>query len=418
MTFVQKAVIGSKPVTERKNFIWNMIGSTLFAAVSMCLSFVVIRVMGENLGGVFSIAITISQMMQFIAYYETRTFQVTDVNSKYQFGEYKAAKLLLALFMIAASVIYIWVREGSFADKALVILLMCVYRMIDGYADLYEGSFQKDGRLDLTGKSQAFRTVLSAGVMVIALCLTKQLVLSIVLAIAAAFAGLFLFDIHIMRLFHKLTPLFHKEKVWGILKECFPLFLGSFLWTYILSAGRIAIDGNMASNFQSYYQMLFLPVNIVNLCATFVMKPLLPRLAESYSRKEWKEFRGLVGKITAVIAGFTVLCMVLAFFLGIPVLSLLSGCDLQEYREILVFLMLAGGINSLAYFMYYILTVMRNNKGVFTGYVTAAVLTVVISGQMVQRSGIAGAAGSFFITVLYLMLIFLAFIAVELKKQK
>ena len=68
--------------------------------------------------------------------------------------------------------------------------------------------------------------------------------------------------------------------------------------------------------------------------------------------------------------------------------------------------------------MYYILTVMRNNKGVFTGYVTAAVLTVVISGQMVQRSGIAGAAGSFFITVLYLMLIFLAFIAVELKKQK
>ena len=231
MTFVQKAVIGSKPVTERKNFIWNMIGSTLFAAVSMCLSFVVIRVMGENLGGVFSIAITISQMMQFIAYYETRTFQVTDVNSKYQFGEYKAAKLLLALFMIAASVIYIWVREGSFADKALVILLMCVYRMIDGYADLYEGSFQKDGRLDLTGKSQAFRTVLSAGVMVIALCLTKQLVLSIVLAIAAAFAGLFLFDIHIMRLFHKLTPLFHKEKVWGILKECFPLFLGSFLWT-------------------------------------------------------------------------------------------------------------------------------------------------------------------------------------------
>ena len=44
--------------------------------------------------------------------------------------------------------------------------------------DLYEGTFQKDGRLDLTGKSQAFRTVMSVTVMLVVLIITKNMIFS------------------------------------------------------------------------------------------------------------------------------------------------------------------------------------------------------------------------------------------------
>ena len=79
-----------RKTTEKKNFMWNMMGSTIFAAASMLLSLIVIRVMGEDEGGIFAIAITVAQMLAFIEYYETRTFLVTDVKNLYNFGQYKA----------------------------------------------------------------------------------------------------------------------------------------------------------------------------------------------------------------------------------------------------------------------------------------------------------------------------------------
>lgn len=407
MRGLQKVIIGKGETTEHKNFVWNMIGSSIFAAMSMILSFFVIRVMGENQGGIFAIAITISQMMAFIAYYETRTYQVTDVNQTYQFGEYKATKLVLCIIMMIACVFYMWFREGTFGEKTAVILLMCVYRMIDGYADLYEGTFQQDGKLYLTGKSQAFRTILSSGALMISLIITHQLILSILIAIIAAIIGLYMFDVSIMKYFREIKPVFLWRKNIEIVKECFPLFVGSFLWTYILSASRIAIDSNMANNYQSYYQTLFIPISVINLCATFVMKPVLPSLAESYNDKRMDDFYKIILKIVFLILGFTVLCMLGAYLIGIPILSLLSGCNLEIYKKVLVFLMLSGGINSLSYLMYYVLTVMRFRAGIFMGYVSAAILANVISNWFVKRSGIAGAATSFFVTVVYLLIFFL-----------
>lgn len=417
MNKIQKLIIGEMKTTERKNFIWNMLGSAIFATVSMLLSFFVIRVLGAEKGGIFSIAITISQMMAFIAYYETRTYQVTDVKNMFRFGEYKATKLLLCVIMMIVCVIYMWMRERSFNEKTWVVLLMCAYRMIDGYADLYEGTFQNDGRLDLAGKSQTFRTILSAGVFIVSMLVTKQLIFSLILAIVAAVLGLYLFDIAIMKYFRKIHTEASRKGVLGILKSCFPLFVGSFLWTYILSAGRIAIDSNLPNNYQSYYQILFMPISVINLCATFIMKPMLPKLAETYSKKEYGDFRKQIRNIALVIIGFTVICMLGAYLLGIPVLSWLSNCELKPYRKLLVFLMLAGGVNSLAYMMYYVLTVMRCTKGIFVGYTSTACLVAVISDLFVKRIGIEGAALGFFVSVFYLLVIFGIFFEIILRKN-
>ena len=45
-----------------------MVGSGIFSFVSMALSLCVIQIAGEKVGGVFSIAVTISQMMLYIAF--------------------------------------------------------------------------------------------------------------------------------------------------------------------------------------------------------------------------------------------------------------------------------------------------------------------------------------------------------------
>lgn len=423
-TFV-KLVVGDKPASDKKNFIWNMAGSGIYSFISMFLSIIVIRIMGEKMGGVFSIAITISQMLLYIAYFELRTFQVTDVEHRYSFAQYHGAKIVTCILMMAASVVYIGL-QGYGMEKALIVFLMCIYRMIDGYADLYEGQFQLNNRLYLAGESMGFRSMISSAFFVGALILLKMnstfstekiMIIALCIAIVVAFVGLWAFDLLIEGSFGEIGPSFEWKVIGKILVECFPLFVGAFLWVYILSASRIAIDSNMADEYQAYYQTLFMPVSIINLFATFFFRPALTPLSEFYSKRDKEAFLKKIMGLIIIIVVFTVICMAGAYLLGIPVLSAMSGCDLSEYRMVLVFLMVAGGLNSASFFLYYILTIMRKPKSVLIGYISAALLSLVISSLLVQKMEIWGAALSFFITVGYLCAVFSVMIVVHCRRD-
>lgn len=392
--------------SERKNFIWNMVGSMIFSAASMILSLLIIKIVGENDGGVFAIAITVAQMLAFIEYYETRTFQVTDIQKIYKFGHYKATKQVLLLVSLVVSLFYSMIKSKMNIYKCVVIFLMCIYRLIDAYADLYEGAFQKDGRLDLTGKSQAFRTILSVTALLLSLLITGNMILSIVVAITFALVGLFIFDTLPMKMFRSTKINWDRKYIEGILKSCFPLFIGSFLWSYILSASRIAVDAKMASNYSAYFQTLFMPVSIVNLFATFVMKPALTKLTDEYFGINKKHFVASIMKIVIMIIIFTIVCVMGAWVLGIPILQFLTGTKLMQYRIILILLMFAGGINALAYFGYYVLTIMRKSYCIIGGYMVSAIVAKIVNDLLVVEFGIGGAAVGFLISVLVLLIIF------------
>ena len=56
-------ILGDGTNQVRKNIIWNMIGSLLFALASILLFAVAARATGEYYGGIFSIAFTTGQML-------------------------------------------------------------------------------------------------------------------------------------------------------------------------------------------------------------------------------------------------------------------------------------------------------------------------------------------------------------------
>lgn len=413
---IKEKVLKKEP-TEQQGFLWNMIGSGIYALSSMILSLFVIKIVGAELGGAFSIALTLSQMLVYIAYFEMRNFQITDTQNKFAFSEYHATKIVLCTLMLIVSIGYTLIK-GYDLDKAIVIILVCVSRLFDGYADVYEAQFQKDGRLDLAGKSLTYRTILVVMGLLLSLFVTKNLIFSLVIADIMAAIGIVLFDILVMGIFKEITCTWNLGRIKEIVVACFPLFVGVFCWSYILSASRIAIDGNMSSEYQSYYQIIFLPVSVVNLFAGFLFRPMLPKLAVDYNLKKYKRFCVSIGKGMIGIIGITVVCMFGAWLLGIPVLSVLSGCDLSPYKGILVFLIFAGGFNAIAFTMYYVLTIMRYTKGILIGYVFAALLAAGISSPMVIRWGIPGAAASYFLVVVVLSLLFSVFICKKMMENR
>lgn len=409
---IKQWIIGKETPSDKKLFLWNMIGSSIYALASLILTYMTIRVIGDKEGGIFAIALTLAQMFIYIAYYEMRNYQVTDAKERYEFKNYHAVKIVNCVAMMVIVLVYCLIKRYDFY-KYLIVMLVCFYRMLDGYADVYEAEFHAKNRLDLAGKSMAFRTLISVGMYFIVLIATHNLILSVVAAIVSGLLGIWMFNIWIFGCVGKIQLSFEKESFMGILKDCFPLFLGMFLWTYLLSASRIAVDDVMSSEYQSYYQVLFLPVSVINLLAGFLIRPSLIELTKLHDNGEKKVFWNKIARMLVLLIGFTMICMLGAYLIGIPVLNILVGCDLSEYRGLFVFLILAGGFNAIAYLLYYVLTIFRSGKSILTGYIAASVVAYFISPLMVRKMELWGAGCSYLISILVLLILFVIFILLE-----
>lgn len=412
-----KGLLLGKGTSVKKDFFWNMMGSGVFSLASMLLTYLTIRMIGEDGGGIFSIAITLSQMFAYIVYYETRNYQITDVKDEFHFSDYYMLKIVNSVLMMVVCIGYVAIKQYDLS-KVAVVLLVCVYRLIDGFADVFESQFQKKGRLDIAGKSLTFRTILSVLAYFIALGITKDLILSVIIAIVFAIIGMFIFDILIFKGFGSLKFHFQFSRLVQVWKACFPLFIGTFLWTYLLSASRIAVDDCMASKYQAYYQVLFMPVSVINLFAGFIFRPMLMELARLNDQGKGKEFWLKIGKMIGFIMIFTLACMVGAYLVGVQILGVMVNCNLDAYRGVLTLLIFAGGFNAVAVALYYVLTIFRGRISIIVGYVVASITAYIISPIMVRAKGLSGGAWSYFIAVLVLSIIFVICILIMQNKKK
>ena len=402
---------------EKSDFLWNMIGSLVYAMSTVFMSYLTIRIVGEEKGGIFAIALTISQMLVYFGYFEMRNYQVTASKNKYTFRQYFTTKIFTCFIMLLVSFGYVFFK-GYDSEKTAIVLLVCVLKLIDAFADVYESQFHKDGYLYLAGKSMCHRTLIMMVVYFVMLVVTNNLIMTMIVSDLVAVVCVWFFDIRVYKKYGDKIYLCDFKTVMEIVKNCFPLFLGVFLWAYILSAPRLAVDKYMTNEYQSYYQAIFLPVSVINLFAGFLFRPMLITLTDLHEKRDFCKFFTIIMKMLGCLTGITVVCLLGAYLLGIPVLSLVTGCDLAPYRGLLVFTIAAGGINAVAFVLYYILTIFRTKKLIMTGYILSAVSIYFLSEELVKKSELFGASMSFFVAVCILGLFFAGSICAYVVKVK
>lgn len=415
MEALSRLIIGKdKENTEKRNIVWNMVGSFLYAFASMVLSIAVVQIAGEDAGGIFTFAFsTFGQHMFMVAYFGIRPFQITDTGNKYSFGEY----LSLRLFTCAAAMLiglgYVVINNYTF-EKAATVFLMVAYKVIDALADTYEAEFQRSGRLYLTGKSNAFRTVISVSVFLTVLASTKALVTASVAAVAAQILGFLIFDVLVIRELPNIDWKANKSRTVQLLKDNTLLFFSVILDFYIFSASKYAIEGCMADKDLAIYGAIFMPTSVINLVAGFVIRPYMTKMSLSWELSELKRFTGIIGRLAAVIGALTVLALGCAWFLGIPVLSLLYSnisYALADCRPAFMLIIFGGALNAYMNLFYYALIIMKMQKVIFGVYGVVAVMAVLISTPFVQWSGIFGGALAYMLLTAALMALFGVFVA-------
>ena len=414
---------------ERQNVLWNVAGSFCYAFASMVLSFFVMRLAGEEDGGIFSFGFsTLGQQLFIVAYFGIRPFQITDGKGQFSFGDYlrhRKVTSLLALLAAAAYLGLLAIGQRYTPYKAAVLLLLVFYKVVDGYADVYESEFQRRGCLYLTGKSNFFRTIASVGVFLITLAATKSLAAAAIGAAAAQLLGLWLFDLVILPAIDGVDWEAKAGQGRRLTQAAGLLFLSAFLDFYVFSAAKYAIDARLTDADSGYFNLIFMPTSVIYLVANFVIRPFLTRLTDLWENRQFGDFRACLCRIGGIIGGLTVLAVAGTallgnFVLGIMEMLLGAGYAGSLTRYLLPFglIVLGGGFYALANLMYYALVIMRRQKMIFAVYLLAAVLAFFVSERFVVWQGILGAAVCYLVLMAGLMTGFFACMVFSYNRER
>ena len=410
---------------EKQDIVWNMVGSFCYAFASMVLSFLVMRLAGEDKGGIFAFGYsTFGQQMFILAYFGIRPFQITDRGGDYRFGDYLRHRYVTCGAAVAAGLGYLMIA-GYTAEKSAVVFLLVCYKVADGFADVYESEFQRNGSLHLTGKSNTFRTCLSVGMFLTILVGSGSLTAACFGAVAAQAVGILLFDAVILRHLKGVDYKWSPERLVPLTKETGLLFVSVFLDFYVFSAAKYAIDANLDDGASGYFNMIFMPTSVINLASGFVIRPVLTDLTDAWNKKDLKRFSGKLVSICRVIGALSILALVLAAGLGRPVLWILERIlgtayegRLTVYHLPFVLIVLGGAWYAFLNLHYYALVIMRKQKVIFGIYAVLTGLAAVLAPAMVRRSGISGAAMAYLILMVIMAAGFILWTWAGIRKKR
>ena len=393
--------------SRRYGSLWNALGSTMYGFNSFLLLTSVNRFLGVEMSGVFGIAFTTAQLLWIVGIFGVGQFQMTDYHEQFSYYVYLKTKIITSVLMGVCALLACLALSFS-KEKTLLTLLLTVYMMAHSVSDLFQNRFFQLDRLDLSGKCLFFRTLFSLVCFAAALWATRNLYVSTAVLALANITAIFLFSYFPCRSFLPSPSSAAKSEVVSLLKTCFPLFISLFLMNFLMQLPKYAIEKQCADDIQGIFNMIFMPAQVINLVSSFVYRPMLKSLSDAITQRDFHKSAYLIGRQLAIIFLFTLAACIGSEICGVEVLGLLYSADLSGQSTPLLFVVIGGGLFAVCQLIYYIVLILRKQVLIFYNYTACLVISFFICPLLVRKSGITGAALSFALMQLVIIVLYCA----------
>ena len=159
-----------------------------------------------------------------------------------------------------------------------------------------------------------------------------------------------------------------------------------------------------------------MPATIISLAVQYLLQPILNSMANFYAQGMKKEFNGLVLKAILLIFVFGIVCLIGAFLLGVPILSLLYGIDISSYKTLLMLIIAGGVLYSFSTLLSAALTTIRYTFIQFIVFSITSIFTFFFSRLLIQSLSIYGASLAYLVTMIFQFSLYIGIYLIILKR--
>ena len=386
----------------RKNTIWNIIGTTINAFSSLFFMIIVTRVNGVFDAGIFTFAFSTATMFNIIGVYAGRIYQVTD-NDNNTNKDYFISRIISCGLMLIISLLFVKIRNYN-GVKALIIIIVCIWKLLEAAADVIYAYFQKDDELYKVGISLTIKNILGLFFFLIVDLLTKDVLFSCLAFVCIYIFLLLFYDCRKLKSMNILNEKWSVEDIKKIYINGFATFCTTFLKMYLINASKYSIDSLTSDDIQAIFGIIIMPATVMILIAQFIIHPFLLFINQKIKEKNYADLSKIIIKMSAFICIIGIIAVIGCHFVGIFVFKLIYGLNLEKYKICLDIILIGAIFYALTSIINTVLIAMRHTVVQMIVYAIISIISLFSSYYLVLKKGIFGAS------INYLFVMFLSFI--------
>jgi O-antigen/teichoic acid export membrane protein len=374
-----------------KSVIWNTLGNIVYYASQYVLLILVVRLSGNYASGLLSTAMSIAAICISFSNYGMRSFQISDFAHRYNDKTYLQSRRLTVGAAGLGCCIFAFAISYT-AEQRWVILLYTAARLSEGYIDVWHGYLQKKDRMDLVGLLFGLRGLLTIGGFWLGLWLTNSLVITMAILAVLSWICVFAADVPPSRRAADFAAP-AAGTVWMLLWECAPLAVYSFLNSSIGSVVKLYCERISGTEIFGCFNNVFAPVQIIQVGAMYIFAPFMMMFARAWEKKQKTEYLRAFAIACGAMPVLWICGALGAWLVGPPALEILyAGKGIGQYTFLLQPAVVAAVTNIFVSILCYLLSMMREMKGLIAGNVAGILAAFLLSAPMIETMGVAGAA--------------------------
>lgn len=381
---------------QKKDYIWNSIGSFLQSAISPILLIVITRLNGVGDSGLFSFAMSLSVVFWAISLWGGRTYQVSDVKKEFSSGDYIVVRFISSLIVAVFSISFC-ILSGYDLIKTELIMVLVSFKILESIADSMYGVLQIHNKLYIVGISLTMKSVFGFMIFAIVDILTKNIVYGALSIFIVNIAVVIFYDIPWMK--HVESVGLTKKNIMQagkIMKKTAEVFAVVFLTMFSLNIPRYFLDKYHYDQI-GYFGIMAMPITLLTLFISFVLQPNVVNLSELLKRKKIKEFTKIVSKIDFITFTLGILFVVSSYLIGVWALNTVFGIDINNFRIDLTIMVIGAVANAFVSIYVNLLIILRRFKGQFYTLLVTNILAVVLSIYLIDKLAMLGSVLVFMI---------------------
>ncbi len=331
--------ISERPTSVRKDLTWSAIGYGVYMLSQIGIIMMMTRMASVEDVGRYGFAISVSTIVIVFCNLGLRVGHATDVSAQDRMGIYVATRILTtSLAFIAISLIAL---IGTDEDTWQIVILVAIAKCAEALSDLFYGSFQKAGRLELLATSMVLRGPISLMIFAGLLFTTGSLAWALV---AQAFTWWFVALVHDYRQAARLEasmPKFYWGAIITLMGETFSLGIAGLFTALATNAPRVIVAATLGLTTAGIYTAIGFVLQVGTVFATSVSQAMASRLARSFHNGQIENYRRMTMRFAGLMAGIGIVAVLIASVAPRQIVLFAFGSDYAPYSTLFIMLTVA-----------------------------------------------------------------------------